>query len=1032
MARQNIQFKGLRHSPSDITGQDGDLLECVNLIHENGELKPIEMPEKLMLKGELSNEILVAVHNLVDGKKFVFANNTDSGYSYVRIKKENGTIIGFSGKINFNGMQVNLSTLDFVPIVGEVIQWAETIGNTLIIGTDKSMHYAFYKNGAYKWLGDKLPIPVFEFDFTRESVQVDGQYNGHYINEYDPKMYTLLPNGEPIPGGGVALSVSMGSTFIWPGQETTGHLRLANTTNENKKIFRDGIQARHAQVMNTANHANVFVYPFLIRYAVRMFDNKYAMHSAPILMIPSSLTNPLLAVLGIYSYGDAVHPGQHDSNNTVYTIAHESMQFKGMNLIYKFKGFVDDNGNPMSASDWEDIIKGVDLFFSSQIYSYDERGWEDLNNVPTAFKVFHSGNNNIDFGCCYSQNKKIKWWDVYTDETDGDPIFDYDQMCQWYYNSSQCYDTYKYFKIPLPTISKKAMMERIKETNLFYLVKQYDLNDLKTSDWTAYRRFAHEADTAILDRLETLPTLPDDYVSRYRITSKVNYNYNQRLVLGNIKLQSPLWYQDAKVYNKGIDLERVRMCFVIEKPEKTIYVRWDFNDPTVGYLGSYDFGHYIYYPDPDCKKLIVSINAGVSGGNSQGQTNTIRTVTIPMHEHTGLHGAYALMPDLMSLAEAGPEFELFEDDVPDQTPDRYFQMPNTIAMSTVTNPFHFPSSNFKDIGRTKVIGIAGNTLDVNYEQWGPFPLAVFCNDGIVTVPIDKEGKFTGEVDAISADVLREPRGLSQPTLIQLGQALMFLTQRGVMTMAGTQIKCISEVMDGRHFNPMRELADVDYHIGAFANLIGRTSDDTDFRDFAASGFLAYDYAHHRVLLLRSDRDYQYVYSLNTGFWSKQIIYTNLDSFQVEVVPGNELPAQRSSGVPLLKVKPIRAAVNNYTEMYLQDEDGWLYKTMEVQGQNSVKQLYQYGYIVSRPIRFGTDEYKTIVNALHRYNHYAKKSFVRFAMYGSRDGVKYGRINTLRGMSYQYFIFVVYTYLKPNERYSYLTIEYEKRLTNKPR
>jgi len=696
----------------------------------------------------------------------------------------------------------------------------------------------------------------------------------------------------------------------------------------------------------------------------------------------------------------------------------------------------------VSASDWKDIIKGVDLFFSSQIYSYDEHGWDDLKRVPTTFKVFHQNNNNIDFGCCYSQNKKMNWWDIYTDETDGNPIFDYDEICRWYYNSSEYHNTYRYFKIPLPTISKKAMMERIKETNLFYRVKQYDLTELETSDWTTYRRFAHEADTAVLNRLETLPTLPDDYVSRCRMTGKAYYNYNQRLLMGNIKIQAPLWYQDSKVYNTGLNLESVRMCFVIEKPEKTIYVRWDFEDTSVGYLGSYDFGHFIYYPDIDCKKLIVRINATVLGGNSEGSTHTIKTVAIPMYEHTGLNGAYAIMPDLMSLAEAGPEFDYYDGVFPSQSEDRYYQQPNNIAMSTVANPFHFPASNFKDIGRAKVLGIAANTLDVSSGQWGQYPLFVFCSDGIIAITIDSEGKFGG-VNAVSADVLTEPQGLSQPTLVQMGQALVFLTQRGVMMISGTKVNCVSEAMNGRHFKTVKELSDVKLNLGAFASLVNLTgNDNTDFRDFAASGFLAFDYAHNRVLLLRPDKEYQYVLSLATGLWSKQIIFTNLGSVQIEnnnIVVVNEQPvADRSvaqrSGAPTLQVKMIQAAVNNYTEMYLQggNNDGYLYKTMEVMGENATKQLYQYGYFVSRPIRFGTDEYKTITRILHEYTHYAGNSFVKLALYGSRDGVKYGRINTLRGMSYKYFIFVVYTYMKPNERYSYMSVEFETRLTNKMR
>lgn len=1000
MKRQNIQFKGMRHSPSDITGQDGDLLECVNLIHENGELKPIEMPEKTYLKGVYSNETLVAVHNLTDGKKFVFAvwNNVTTT---IHIKDANNTVVFTRG------------------IPREEILWAETIGNTLIIGTDKSTHYAFYKNGAYKWLGDKLPQPVFEFDFNRTS----NEQLGYWLKEYDPKTTTLTPSGDNAAGGGVAMQATWTSDNNLSNSES---IPLANTSVESKKLFRDGVRSHIATVLSNARKNNVFVFPFMVRYAIRMFDGNYAMHSAPLLMVPSTLKCPLLAVMG-YS---ADHWLDDSDNVHKYSVMTEEVRFRALELLLKCNGFID--GDP---SEWEDIIKGVDIFISSPIYSYNESYWDDLNHVPHSFYTFKktklSGTNYVDdttvkdYGNCYSKNSKFSWWRIFTENSVD--AFDYDATIQ---PDETDYPVLKYRRIPLPEYSQQEMIEKIKNTSLFYKVKSYDLEEVSNA-WATERRFGQEVGYGLLERLETLPILHDDYVSRCRITGKVNYNYNQRLLLGNIKLQTPLWYQDAKVYNKGIDLERVQMCFVIEKHEKTIYVRCDFNDPSIGYLGSYDFGHFIYYPDPDCKRLIASINATVSGGNSQGSTYTIKTVTIPMHEHTGLNGAYALMPDLMSLAEAGPEFDVYDDAIPDQSSDRYYQQPNTIAMSSVANPFHFPATNFKDIGRTKVVGIAANTLDVSSGQWGQYPLYVFCSDGIIAVMIDGEGKFGG-IQAVSADVLREPRGLSQPTLVQTGQALMFLTQRGVMAIAGTQINCLSEAMNGRHFNPMRELADVDYHVGAFANLIGRTSDDTAFRDFAASGFLAFDYAHHRVLLLRPDRDYQYVYSMNTGMWSKEIVYTNLESFQIEVVPGNELPAQRSSGVALLQVRPIRAAVNNYTEMYLQDDDGWLYKTMEVQGENSVKQLYQYGYIVSRPIRFGTDEYKTVVKALHRFNHYAKKSFVRLAMYGSRDGVKYGRINSLGGMSYQYFIFVIYTYLKPNERYSYLSVDFETRLTNKLR
>ena len=1001
MARQNIQFKGLRHSPSDITGQDGDLLECVNLIHENGEMKPIEMPERTVMSGEHNkytgvSGILVAVHNLTDGKKFVFAHYASPDSTiWVKRDGDNGTVI-------FDKM-----------IAGEEVLWAETIGNTLIIGTDKSTHYALYKNGAYKWLGDKLPQPVFEFDFTRENTQEIG----YYINEFEPNTYALDGNGDPISGGGIPLR-----NLVRENVEES-HAFLTNSSEENRRIIRDSVIGKVTRAIHKAKNANMFIFPFLVRYAVRMYDGNYAMHSAPILMLPSTLKCPLLAFLRAstkqsgntyYTQLETYNDGHQD---IPYVRTNDAVWFRAMEMKLKFAGF--DVGD---IEDWGDIVKGVDIFLSSEINTFDERAWDNLLFFPDSFKCFNGKINQgggfipdlslQDYGSLYSCNKRLQWWDVFT----GNNVepFDHDLLIK-IMNTGGGFidgDWYQNYSIQLPSVNSNTTFEKIANTNLFHRVKKYDLVELSEA-WSGYKNFSSEVgEHGLLERLETLPTLPDDYVSRSRMTGSVNYNYNQRLVLGNIKLQSPLWYQDAKRFKA--DVFYFDLYFIVEKPEKTIVVRWNSNDGNhYNDIGLFDFGHYIYYPDPDCKRVVIE-----SGNNRK---------VLPMHEHTGLHGAYALMPDLQSLNEVLSGLDDWTGgNLPIPSQDRYYQMPNTIAMSSVANPFHFPATNFKDIGRTKVVGIAANTLDVSSGQWGQYPLYVFCSDGIIAIIIDGEGKFGG-IQAVSADVLREPRGLSQPTLVQTGQALMFLTQRGAMAIAGTQINCLSDAMNGRHFNAMRELDDVNYHAGGFASLVGMTSDDTAFRDFAASGFLAYDYAHNRVLLLHPEINYQYVYGMDTGLWSKESICGNLPSLQFPSIPGNGYQQ-----ILPWETVTVHAAVNNYTELYLQDIDSWLYKTMEVQGENSVKQIYQYGYLVSRPIRFGTDEYKTLVRVLHRYTHYASNSFVKMALYGSRDGVKYGRINTLRGMSYQYFIFVVYTYLKPNERYSYMSVDFETRLTNKLR
>lgn len=952
MARHNIQFTGIKHSPSDITGKDGDLLECVNLVHENGELKPIEMPENVYASEDEGT--LIAIHNLTDGNKFVFANNNT-----INIKNDNGGYV-YSHTIN-----------------GQNIKWAECIGNTLIIGTDKSTHYALYKNGKYKWLGDKIPTANFSFDFT-DGIPFD-------IYERNPSLKDV--EGNYAEGGGIPILVEM---------VTTQHAeeRIEDST-ENKKAFADNLLSKYTSLISKSKKNAEFVYPFFVRYAVRLYDGSYVMHSEPILMLPSTDENPILSYISIFEAkglsSDYHRPGYMLLGNII-------LRFVSQKLKLRFDNFND-------IEDWSDIVKGVDIFLSSQIPSVNENYVMEPDNVDLKSieqEIHYVSNQPFDEyqyeigGDCYKSNSCYPWKDRLVKPTPQSQQ-EWPAVCfqdEGYYRVTipganiSYLDTYyrqnRYY--PLPSYTKAEIKEKIANTNLFYRVKQYSIEDLKS--WkSGWRELNDEIEYGLLERLETLPTLTDDYISRSRISANVDYSYNMRLALGDIKVEAPEWYEHNRAF--ASDITNLDVLFKIEKNEKTIYVGWDKYN-----LGRYDFGHFLFYPDPDCKEMLVK------------KKGTEEWHIIPMYEHKGLHGAYALMPGLKSLFESLEEFPIYQETTPKPSTDKYYKMSNVISLSGVANPFYFPASNFKDIGRANVIGIAANTLDVSFGQWGQFPLYVFCSDGIVAIGIDDQGKLGG-TSAVSSDVLIRQEALSQPTVVQIGQSLLFLTNRGVMSIAGTKIQCISESLNGRHFNTTKELNGVaDY--SNFSRIIDNSSDDEDFKKYASEGFLAYDYAHNRVILANSGKTYQYIYSLDSGTWSKMSLYDG-----------------KYQGIEIV------SAVNNYTEMYMQDSEGSLYKTMDVTSENESSN-HQYGYFVSRPVRFGTDEYKTITRLLNRVAEYDKDSEVKVAIYGSRDGMKYGMVNTLRGMSYRYFIFVVYTYLKPNERYSYMSVDFEERLTNKLR
>ena len=143
----NIKFNGgIIHTPSDVSPMDGDLNECINLVPSDGELKPVEQPVKTNVTSRFYNDKLAAVHNINGNKFFVFVvYDSTSDASYICIKNETDHNPVFNHTIG-----------------KEEVKWVECVGNTLVFGTDKSVHYALYKNGAYKWLGDVLPRPVFD------------------------------------------------------------------------------------------------------------------------------------------------------------------------------------------------------------------------------------------------------------------------------------------------------------------------------------------------------------------------------------------------------------------------------------------------------------------------------------------------------------------------------------------------------------------------------------------------------------------------------------------------------------------------------------------------------------------------------------------------------------------------------------------------------------------------------------------------------------------------------------------------------
>ena len=153
--KQEVIFKGLTHSPSDYNCQDGELATCLNLINEDGALKPIQQPvvaeQNITLGGGDTIEFVHKVtHDEVIHSHYIIRKSDDTWYW---MEKDGD---GAKYTIDLNGFHVNAVT---------------AVGNILCFVGDTAIKYAFWKE-------DKYII------FSREDLMYSLNITSKNVNEY--------------------------------------------------------------------------------------------------------------------------------------------------------------------------------------------------------------------------------------------------------------------------------------------------------------------------------------------------------------------------------------------------------------------------------------------------------------------------------------------------------------------------------------------------------------------------------------------------------------------------------------------------------------------------------------------------------------------------------------------------------------------------------------------------------------------------------------------------------------------------------
>lgn len=302
MRNKNITFQGLNYTPYGDMSPDGQLESCVGLEMHDGSLRPsVLVGTKYTLPEEHAGIVLHIIHSTSEYSHFIFLS-ADRKNLYWAVMEE--------GSLSVTEIRTMESAVDSV----------KSIGNTLIVLSSSGMHYFLFKDGAYKYLGQKPPETVIQFTLVSERVF------------FKRDKISLLSHKD------IVKDVYSDTLYT-----ETGYMELKD---EKTEFVTSEENALVSRLVSDSNESGRILYPVLVRYAYRLYDgSSYIMQSSPVLLVPNTDVAPAV----IYRAGKDI------IGSSVYTTANES------SISYRFMN--------SDLDDWKDIISSVDIFMTDQIYS---------------------------------------------------------------------------------------------------------------------------------------------------------------------------------------------------------------------------------------------------------------------------------------------------------------------------------------------------------------------------------------------------------------------------------------------------------------------------------------------------------------------------------------------------------------------------------------------------------------------------------------------------------------------------------------
>lgn len=243
---------------------DGGCAESLNVQVDDQELAPMLAPRDVT--GRKTGLDVLAYRP-------VYIHKAQGMENYFMISQENEVRVATKdGYVAEEDFKVSLGD--------ETYRCASSNGNTVMLHTDRHTHYVLLKDGAYRYLGTRVPKPVVKF--SRSST-------GTVVN-VNPSSFTSLPAKELVNVVGSVAYTSWKAKFdaIASGYD----LSTSESSNYTNREMIDGFTSEMwktvQEKMVSERSGGRSCFPYLIRAAVRLYDGTYIYQSEPEFVNPSN------------------------------------------------------------------------------------------------------------------------------------------------------------------------------------------------------------------------------------------------------------------------------------------------------------------------------------------------------------------------------------------------------------------------------------------------------------------------------------------------------------------------------------------------------------------------------------------------------------------------------------------------------------------------------------------------------------------------------------------------------------------------